>query len=125
MPHDVQTDATSTAPSMSHKELAQLAHVSRETAAIIGNRDSQSAVDFSHFEIDLGRSAVRYGVLHQICEHAFQSARVGHQHPIAALRNYQVRPMQTQRFNSIAQRYWFKKELSVRQVHQEQRVFQL
>ena len=45
--------------------------------------------------IDLGGVAVRHSILHYICEHTFQGARVGHQNPVATLPNRQVRPMKT------------------------------
>ncbi len=63
---------------------------------------------------------MRDRILDQICEHAFQRARISHDYPIAALPDRQVRPVMTQRINAGAQGDRFKKECPSGQIYQKE-----
>ena len=64
-------------------------------------------------------------VLHQVREHAFESARVSHYDPVAGLSDHHIGPVKPQGFDSIAQANGLQKELSARKIYQKQGILQL
>ena len=97
--------------------------IARETAPVVGDPHRNPALATgADFEVDPGRVTVGHGILNQVREYTFESARVCQHDRVAALHDPQIGPMTTQLVDTTPETDGFKKELAARQVHQKQRV---